>query len=179
MQRHQLWSQALRTAGLATLIAALAPACASERSQVKAAPKTAAVADVYKQPAPPPEGSPTVIVADLEGGAEGIDAAEYTPFVRRGLAESRKAFVVLKSEQKSLLGACETAACLERVGKESAASRYLCTGKVSRLGDSWMVSMALIDVQRGTTLQRVMKRGGGDLDPLVSAAAKELALALP
>ena len=154
-------------------------ACATERSQVQKAPAKNTVVDKYKAPQPAPDGAPTVMVSDLEGRAEGLDAAPYTAFVRRGLAQSRRAFVVLQSEQRSLLAACQSEACLQRVQHENASARYICTGNIARLGDSWVVSLSLVDAQKGTTLGRSMKRGRGDLEGLVVAAAQELGQALP
>ena len=153
--------------------------CATERSQVEKAPANNVVVDDYRAPEPAPEGAPTVMVSDLEGRADGLDPGPYTVFVRRGLLQSRRAFVVLQSEQRSLLAACETAACLERVQHENAAAQYICTGNIARLGESWVVSMSLVDVQKGTTLGRAMKRGNGDLEGLVVAAAQELGQAPP
>ena len=151
-------------------------ACAEQKTAVRE--RSGAARQTYVDPPPPPAGAPTVLLMDLEGDrAEEGDA--YTPYARRGLLSAGRAFVVRKSEITERLAACEDAACHEEVSAALSGARYVVSGSVGRVNETYVVQLKLLEPATSAVLGRVSRHGRGDPEGLLFDAAKELSAAIP
>lgn len=165
----------MRAMLLCGIAGVLAISCAEDKTQVKPAP--AATQEEYKEPEPPPAGSPAVLLFDLEG--EGVEAASgYTLYAKRGILETRRAFVALKSEQELLLASCDTLACQEKI-RQHLSAPYLMTGAVGKIGETYVVRLKLLKPSSGEVLGRESRQGGSNIEGLVVDCAKALAMSIP
>jgi hypothetical protein len=161
---------------VATALLSCTLACAGDRTEIK--PAATSTSTSYQEPAPAPAGSPTILLNNLS--AEGVESAEsYTLFVRRGILETGKAFVVLKREQTELLAACSTEECLYKVQQELGSIRYVVSGGLGKLGEKWVARLQLIDPTTAEVIKRVVKMGNGSPEDLLLAAGREIGESLP
>jgi hypothetical protein len=76
---------------------------------------------------------------------------------------------VLSNEQQRQALGCEADACLVELGGALGAAE-LVAGSVARLGESWLVSLKLLDVSKGTATAQVSRRlRGGTIDDVLDA----------
>jgi len=160
----------------AVAIAVIAVACAEKRTEVKPAP--APVAPVVAKAPPVPADAPYVVVDDLEG--EGIpDLGRFSAELARGVAQSGRAQVVVRSEIAARMKACTEVDCQQQVGAPLAAARYVVHGSANKLGDSFIVQIKLLQPGSASVLARVNRQGSGDLAALLFEAGREVGAALP
>jgi hypothetical protein len=120
-----------------------------------------------------------IAVVTLTTG-EGVVPGVGTPLTEAVVAELRKqpgASVLAPSEmtamlsheqQKQLLG-CESEKCRVDLGTAAGADR-LVLGDVARLGESWLLHLKLLDVQKAAVVSQVDRRQkGGTVDDLLDA----------
>jgi TolB-like protein len=74
-------------------------------------------------------------------------------------------------EQKMLLG-CDDESCMAELGG-ALGVRWLVSGSVTRLGDSWVLNLMLLDAKAGRVFGRVSARLDGDEQELISALTQQ------
>jgi len=151
-------------------------ACAEQKTAVR---ETSAVTrQTYVDPPPPPAGAPTVLLMEIDGD-RGEEGDSFTPFARRGLLSTGRAFVVLKREITERLAACEDVACHEDVSAALTSARYVVSGSVGKVNETYVVQLKLLEPATSAILGRVSRQGRGDPEGLLIDAAKELSAAIP
>lgn len=158
------------------VITVIAGACAEKRTEVKPAP--APVAPVVAKAPPVPADAPFVVVDDLEG--EGIpDLGRFSADLARGVAQSGRAQVVVRSEIAAKMKTCTEVDCQQLVGAPLVAARYVVHGSANKLGDSYIVQIKLLQPGSASVLARVNRQGSGELAALLFEAGREVGAALP
>jgi hypothetical protein len=129
---------------------------------------------------------PVVAVFEIQNKGElsKEEVEQLTDFVAAQLTASGKYRVVPNSELQSALRnkkaesyeGCYDEACQIEIGKEIAAEKTLAT-KVSKLGDSCIVTMQLYDLREGASAKGATKRGSCGINSilrLIEAASQDL-----
>lgn len=124
------------------------------------------------------EKAPKYAVSELEaqGGVEKNVAALLSTEVCNKLYEIRKAEVVCPSDLKALaqvqgqvlaLGGCKDGNCTKNLAKLAKADRVI-TGSVGKVGEAFLLQLALTDAKNGKILARVSENAEGDASELLN-----------
>ncbi len=103
---------------------------------------------------------------------------EMGPFRVIGMADIRSALQL--EQQKQLLG-CSDDSCLAEVGG-ALGVRYLVAGNVSRFGQTWLLNLKLLDVEKVEVTKGISRSISGVIDVFIQAlpdAAHDLMAAVP
>jgi TolB-like protein len=177
---------AMLAAGPAPKAQGTAPAGAS-RTQTAAAPAAAPKAQAPAE-AKPKQIRIAVLDVQLTGGGdrktvEGLSALLASEVARRPaltvVAGSDLRALVGFERQKQLLG-CTEGSCLTEIAGALGVS-YLVSTEASKVGSTWLLSLALLDAGKAVALKRLTRRAASD-DALVDEAVRavdELLTALP
>jgi TolB-like protein len=169
--------------GLALALAAAAGTGASAESRT--APVAGRVEARESEPARPAAPAVRIMVLDLK--ANGVDeklAAALSDLLVTSLSQTGRFSVagsddvrtlLRAAEERQLLG-CESDACFRGVG-EALGAQSIVHGSVSRVGDTWVMNVSRVDVDKGATMGRASEKASrsddlvGRIDSLATGIA--------
>jgi TolB-like protein len=168
MNSARIWRRGLLTAAGGLLICA-APVLGQQRS----ASPPAGVR--------PPDGRQLVAVLDFDAlGASKIEASTITDQVREGLLSRAGYRIVDRAQMDKVMAeqalqqvGCTSQECAVQVGKILGV-RKLVTGKVTKVGNLWVLTANLIDVESAETLKAVSVQSEGDFRAALTGGAAGL-----
>lgn len=126
---------------------------------------------------------PTLAVMDLDGRKlEGMDLDVLRDALTVELQNSGKVRVMERTQMNTILkeqgfqrsGSCDASECAVEIGKLLAVDRMV-LGSLGRLGETWSMTLRLVNVQTGEVLTSVRDSRTGSIDVVLNQSVPQLA----
>jgi len=122
------------------------------------------------------ENAPIIAILPLEGKGISSDEADlltdaivisFQDAAKYKIMERAQISTILKEQGFSNSGACDTSDCAVKIG-QLLVVKYIVTGTVGKLGESWIINLKMIDPSSGAIVNSVREKRKGSIEILTS-----------